>query len=57
MLALDLMATGENLTSTNFTKAHLANIIKNVCTKLKWNEETEDPNDSQNEKMQNYCLI
>ena len=53
MLALDLMATGENLTSTNFTKAHLANIIKNVCTKLKWNEETEDPNDSQNEKMQN----
>ena len=37
MLALDLMAKGEELTQV--TKAHLSNIIKVLCVKLRWNEE------------------
>ena len=42
MLAFDLMAKGEELSSTQVTKAHLANIIKILCNKLKWNEEPEE---------------
>ena len=42
MLALDLMAQGEELISTKVTKAHLANIIKVLCFKLKWNEDPMD---------------
>ena len=49
MLALDLMAKGEELTSTQVTKAHLANIIKILCNKLKWNEEPEENQNSENE--------
>ena len=51
MLALDLMAKGEELSSTQVTKAHLSNIIKLLCVKLRWNEEplevkNEETNDS-----------
>ena len=51
MLALDLMAKGEELSSTQVTMAHLSNIIKLLCVKLRWNEEplevkNEETNDS-----------
>ena len=49
MLAFDLMEKGEELTSTQVTKAHLANIIKILCNKLKWIEEPEDPQNFENE--------
>ena len=42
MLALDLMARGEDISSTQVNKVHLANIIKFLCIKLKWNEEPVD---------------
>ena len=41
MLAFDLMEKGEELT-TKVTKANLANIIKILCNKLKFNEEPEE---------------
>ena len=34
MVAFDLMAKGEELSYTQVTKAHLANIIKILCNKL-----------------------
>ena len=49
MLAFDLMAKGEEITSTQVTKAHLANIIMILCNKLKWNEEPEEQIDIENE--------
>ena len=49
MLAFDLMENEEELTSTQVTKAHLANIIKILCNKLKWIEEPEDPQNCENE--------
>ena len=50
MLALDLMAVGEDLVSTKVTKAHLANIIKVLCFKLKWNE---DPMENEKNSIEN----
>ena len=49
MLAFDLMENEEELTSTQVTKAHLANIIKILCNKLKWIEEPEDLQNCENE--------
>ena len=45
MLAIDLMSKGEELASTQVTKANLANIIKILCNKLKLNEEPEEDQD------------
>ena len=62
MLAIDLMAQGEEITSTQVTKANLANIIKILCKKLKLTEESEenieieakkDSNDSTNQIEEN----
>ena len=49
MVAFDLMAKGEELSYTQVTKAHLANIIKILCNKLKWNEEPEEEQDFENQ--------
>ena len=49
MLALDLMAKEEELSSTQVTKFHLANIIKILCNKLGWIEESEDKKESEND--------
>ena len=57
MLALDLMAQGQELTSTQVTKAHLANIIKILCTKLKWNEEPEEELVSENKDLTNSTNV
>ena len=58
MLAFDLMAKGEEITSTQVTKAHLANIIMILCNKLKWNEEPEEQIDIENEvKIINSILL
>ena len=43
------MAKGEELSSTQVTKAHLANIIKILCNKLKWNEEPEEEQNFENQ--------
>ena len=40
MLVFDIMAKNEELTLTEVTIVHLANIIKVLCSKLKWNEES-----------------
>ena len=40
MLALDQIAKGEDLNQV--TKQHLINIMKVLCTKLEWTEESND---------------
>ena len=52
IFALDQMAKGENL--NQFTKIHLMNIIKVLCTKLEWTEESDEAihNDEKNESSE-----
>ena len=57
MLALDLMVKGQELTLTQVTKAHLANIIKILCTKLKWKEKPEKETVSENENLTNSTNV
>ena len=45
----ELMEKGKDFTSTLVTKAHLVNIIKILCNKLKWLEEQDETQDLANE--------